>query len=625
MDKRGREEFGRYISEIREKHGVSMERLSDGLCSLSMLGRFEKGERFPDKLLRDRFLARMGENADSYENYLNYDEYNAWKIRQQLLQAMVDLDEIRTAGLLRAYLSLESANNPIDRQFTLAIEGMLLKRRKACEREVADIYDKAVRLTVPNIESDDFDKKVLSMQEIYLVLEYVNYNKSTEDKMAWFERILTYILESPLTAVCRAKIYPQTVYYLCRELEQRGIGESEVQVKMLQLCNRAIEMLRDAGGSYYLWELLLMRKKALDEMKAYLLKRGEVQKAEALRNLEKDNDEYLWAVQEVRAEFGRPMEMQDECYLYVEKEAYCIGDVIRIRRKMLGLSREQLCDGICSLKTIGRIENNKMKTQRPIIKELLERLNLPTEFQRTELVSSDLQVHELMNDIRWSINERENDKVEQKLSELKELVSMDIALNRQTVRRMEVLNAAHKGELTKGKLYAELREILEYTIPYETVFSEGKQYLTKTELHCVYSIMCAINWDEEERNRVVESLQRYCDTLKNENCIGAHVNSYEFIMTEVASQLGDKGEYDESDAISKIILTECFKWNRLPVICSGIYNLTWNYEQREKKHISTEKKRDVLRDLNLCILYSRFTKMTFRTERYKIKLKQRMK
>lgn len=29
-----------------------------------MLGRFESGERFPDKLTRDRLFARMGENAD---------------------------------------------------------------------------------------------------------------------------------------------------------------------------------------------------------------------------------------------------------------------------------------------------------------------------------------------------------------------------------------------------------------------------------------------------------------------------------------------------------------------------------------------------------------------------------
>lgn len=623
MDKQGREEFGRYITEMREKHNVGMDKLCEGVCSLSMLGRFESGERFPDKLTRDRLFARMGENADSYENYLDFDEYNRWKLRQQILQAVVNPDKKKAKLLLERYQKENGMRKALERQFVLAIETMLLKRETGMAETVAKNYENAVKLTIPRIEKISLKQLKLSMQELYLITEYVNYNKVSQEKQQWLEGILDYISQSPLNSVCRAKVYPQTVYYLCREWEQEMEENPEVSGKMLQLCGKAMEILREAGGSYYLWEILQMQKKILGRMIKNLQERGQQKKAEALKTLEKENGEYLWALKETCAEFGRPVEMQNECYLFVEKESYCIGDVIRIRRKMLGLSREQLCEGICSLKTIGRIENNKLSTQRPIVRELFKRLHLPMEFQRSELITSDFEAKRLMDELSWSINERESDKVEQILLKLKEKVSMDIPLNRQSIERIGVLNAKHKGKITKEEFIMRMKEVLAYTLSYEEVFSAAELYMTDEEISCVYNIACIMKWKDRELQKYIEVLQAYFMECEREKCIGAYINMYEFIMTGVANQLGNKGEYERSDEISRIIVSESLKWNRLNVVTSGIYNLTWNYEQRKKEHIPVSKERDVLRNLRLCIVYSRFRKSKFKEQEYREKLKQR--
>lgn len=340
-----------------------------------------------------------------------------------------------------------------------------------------------------------------------------------------------------------------------------------------------------------------------------------------LKTLERENGEYLWALKETCAEFGRPVEMQNECYLFVEKESYCIGDVIRIRRKMLGLSREQLCEGICSLKTIGRIENNKLSTQRPIVRELFKRLHLPMEFQHSELVTSDVEAKHLMDELSWSINERENDKVEQILPKLKGKVSMDIPLNRQTLSRMEILNEENK--LIAEEFVEKIREVLECTLPYEAIFSDEDKYMTRMEIRCIYDMMCAMKWDNSELQNCLDCVQRYYRICEREDCIGSYINMYEFVMAGVASQLGNKGEYDRSDEISRIIISESLKWNRLDFIASGMYNLTWNYEQRKKEHIPVNEERDVLRDLQLCIVYSHFRKSKFREQDYMKKLKKR--
>ncbi len=54
-----------------------------------------------------------------------------------------------------------------------------------------------------------------------------------------------------------------------------------------------------------------------------------------------------------------------------------LGEVIRQRRLELGLTQEELCQGICEPMTISRFENGKQTPSRNRIKALLQRLGLP--------------------------------------------------------------------------------------------------------------------------------------------------------------------------------------------------------------------------------------------------------
>ena len=77
MERQNKEEinFHNFMKMIREKKGISLQTLSEGLCSISMMNFIEQGKRIPEKMLRDRILARMGISGDIYEDYLSFDEY----------------------------------------------------------------------------------------------------------------------------------------------------------------------------------------------------------------------------------------------------------------------------------------------------------------------------------------------------------------------------------------------------------------------------------------------------------------------------------------------------------------------------------------------------------------------
>lgn len=64
------------------------------------------------------------------------------------------------------------------------------------------------------------------------------------------------------------------------------------------------------------------------------------------------------------------------CELYQEPECYCINDVIRTYRMQLGMSRRKLAEGICSEKTIERLENYGTTVQMYVVKRLFERLGV---------------------------------------------------------------------------------------------------------------------------------------------------------------------------------------------------------------------------------------------------------
>lgn len=59
--------FHGFLVATRQIHNVSLKQLAEGLCSESEMQRVEKGERLPEKLMRDRIVARLGISDDNYE------------------------------------------------------------------------------------------------------------------------------------------------------------------------------------------------------------------------------------------------------------------------------------------------------------------------------------------------------------------------------------------------------------------------------------------------------------------------------------------------------------------------------------------------------------------------------
>ena len=58
----------------------------------------------------------------------------------------------------------------------------------------------------------------------------------------------------------------------------------------------------------------------------------------------------MTVIKKLYAEYEVPAYMQDCTYFYQQKWIFSMKDVLRTRREMFGLTQEQLCEGICSVK-----------------------------------------------------------------------------------------------------------------------------------------------------------------------------------------------------------------------------------------------------------------------------------
>ena len=608
MDNKNR--LGEFIAKLRKEKGISLEQLSDGICDLSMLSRFERGEREPEKLMQNRFLTRLGVVPENYENFLYYKEYCRWEKRQGILHHILENNIRQARYSLEEYRKEYDMNYSLEKQFYLAMLAQI-RRCEGCDpEELAELFGEALQLTVPEVDSRSFLNRVLSLEELNLLLEY-RYCRGQRISFQFYETLLAYIDKMIDTPLAKAKIYPKTVYYYF-ETWKRTEGNTMVAAEYLNdLCDKAIELLRNANRMFYLWEMFCVKEELVSFLPPTVQKDKKfIQNRTECRNWKK-------TLEELYKEYSIPIEMKEYCYVYIESENYCIGDVIRVRRKMLGLSQEKLCQGICDSRTVSRLERNIMKPQREIVQLLFDRLNLSTELYRTELVTDSQEAIEKYRELRTLNNRRELALMHRKIAELKQMISTMIPTNKQILLRKEIRYQYNCGLITQEEYTRGIKEALECTVLYKNVLMDGEKYLTNEELSCMQNMIVIHEKEYVGHKEYMNVLIRYYESKKYpEN----YLRMYQFVMSSVSSYFGNIGEYASSNEICKNMIKLLLSNRRLGGIHEALYTLLWNYEEECKKQQACISQEKIKNEIRRCINIARMVRNIGRTQKYINKL-----
>ncbi len=607
------QDFHKFLKRVRREEKIYLEQLAEGLMTVSQLARIEKGQRPIPKNMRDRLLGRLGISSDLYENLLNIEDYAAWVHQRNILYAIERRDTLGAQALIDAYEKEAPVYDRIKQQFCLVMRAEVLRQQGADPGRTAACYDEAVRCTVPDIEHLCLEKKLLCIQEIDMILEYEFYHKD-EDFAEKCRDLMTFVENAVYDDLSKVKVYPKIAFYYLREVSSKQDGWSkENWNEGLKVCNRAVEMLRDAGRAFFLLELLEIKSKILECMKTKT-------EDEKLQAEYEECTELTALLKKLSAECDVPAYMQDCTYLYQQRWVFYIGDVLRIRREMYGLTQKELSKGICSVRTLRRAEKKEANMQHALVSALLRKLGLSKEFQRARIVTNDREVLRLRDEILLARNNRDTKRCRELLKEIREKVSNTIPENQQYLIELEASLDWKEGKISKEEFVAREDKALQCTLAAKDFFHVDEIYLTEMEMMCIRKKMHGI--EDFEKRKYINFLLHYFEECGKRCKLSDCVSMYEFMMIYVANELGNMGEYKTAIYLDKKVLQEDLKSKRVWVIGNILYEYLWNEKEQSIKAGQNVNKEKMTEQLKQCILLSHFCKQTFYENFYKDKLHQ---
>lgn len=591
------------IHNIRVEEKISLTDLAMGLMSPSQLGKIEKGERPLEKNIRDRILERLGMAKEMYENLLDNGAYEDWKYRKDIISAIRERESEKAKQLIDEFAGRVNEKDKINRQFILVMQAEQGRQAGIPENAVIELYQEAVKLTIPDIDKVWNKKYPLSVLEINLLLEAV----SDENDVYYFHKcrvLMEYVQTGRYDAITKAKIYPKIAYfYLKRQRVLKNHWGQQEGKENLQLCNAAIEVLRDAGRTYYLVELL--------EIKMEIL---EVDAEKSALEMQ-ETTELLDLMKRLYTEYGVSVYMEESTYLYNQNCNFRIGQIIKVRREMFGMTQEQLCDGICSVKSLRRLELGKSDMQMENLKKLLNRLGMPGQMQWSRIITSNPEAIRLAEESESYQNRRNFVMARENLEKMKLIIPLDISQNKQYVKEREATLDFDEGKIDEKEFLAREGEVLKITLHVDNLLSKSAVYLTKKEVSCIRNGWKGLEWNIKKQ--YIQFLIKYYDVIALNNSLENIISEYEFVMQGVVDELGNNKEYGWAVEIDRKSMKESLFCRRLWGIDYKLYDILWNKDQALKKHGKNLGKKEMTDGLQECITISHFLKRYYYEDVFK--------
>ena len=608
------QDFAKLLKNIRTEVNVSLDQLAMGFMSASQLSKIEKWERPIDKDIRDRLLERLGIAKELYENLLDLCDFEEWDYKKKILSAIQNKKIEDAYCLLKEYKAHLRENDRINHQFILAMWGEVLKQEGASKEKIAECYRKAVILTIPDAEKVWWEKRPLSVLEMNLLLETIIYGNNM-DYLHKCRVLMEYIDTGYYDEIMKAKIYPKIVYYyLKKQILFKEYWNMETQTENLKICEKAIDKLRDAGRTYYLVELLEIEIQILETM-------PEDAVTEHLEKNETDRinaKELMSVIKNLYAEYEVPAYIQDCTYFYQQKWIFSMKDVLRTRREMFGLTQEQLCEGICSVKSLRRAEKGQTDMQRETLKKLLNRLGLSGQMQWSRLITSDREVIRMAEELADYINDRKFSVASKQLESMKSRIDLDIPQNKQYFLEKQALLEFEQGKVTREEFIKMEKEALECTLRAENLYRKENVYLTEREIICISNSWKGM--EGKEKRESINLILRLYDNYALNNGLSQAISVYEIVTEAAVNELGNSGEHVRAEEIDRKSIKASLSCRRVWDIHYKIYDILWNEKEIQKKNKEKNRNMEMTDGLMKCISISHYVKQPFYEKIYREKM-----
>ncbi|MBO6219846.1 MAG: helix-turn-helix transcriptional regulator [Treponema sp.] len=261
---------------------------------------------------------------------------------------------------------------------------------------------------------------------------------------------------------------------------------------------------------------------------------------------------------------------------------YSVGQAIKCCRERKNISQPILCDGICSVGTLSRIENGQQNPSANVMEALLERLGLPiglynvpvteVRFQRAVLEQKITHILAgLGKDISALLNEYANlpepmDKFEQQF-------------HLQMTGIQNYLKHSAPEEILPYYIQA-----LKITFPeYDLEKLPKEKYFTSFELIILNNIALEEHrlGKKDEAEKILLFLKEYYESGKIDDA--SMEKEYPIVLANLSNWMEATGRFEEEYEISKTGLEFCIRRGKLSVLEVMAFNIGYSLIQLGRK------------------------------------------
>ena len=238
-----------------------------------------------------------------------------------------------------------------------------------------------------------------------------------------------------------------------------------------------------------------------------------------------------------------------------------LGNVIRQRRLDLGLTQEQLGEGICEQATICRFEKGTQTPTHNRVKALLQRLGLPGNRYFAFISKNEEMSEVLRNDIRklevlfYLSNDAERSEIRahiwSKLSELENIMVPDDQITRQYILYNRVSVDCPIKPYEPAEQIAILTKAIRLTVPRFELDAIHSFHFSDDELNIIG--LLAYSYLNMGQNRTAISIYHQLFQYMKKNCLQSQscIRLFCWIASLYAKTLSAERRYEEAIEIAK--------------------------------------------------------------------------
>ena len=256
-----------------------------------------------------------------------------------------------------------------------------------------------------------------------------------------------------------------------------------------------------------------------------------------------------------------------------------LGPIIRNRRIELGLSQEDLADGICSVPTLSRIENGERMPTKNHFEMLMQRLGYSAMSLDFFTDRQDFIIHELKFKIRQAFMAKDVAQTEHLLGEYKNLIKGDSTIDQQFFSLYRTL--INMKQYSAEEALALFESALRLTCP---TYNESRipHLLSYEEITLLNNI--AICYDKLEMRYQAISVLRTLKTYYDTHIINSEeaMRTQPMILYNLSKVLGRAGYYDECLAVCDESIHLAKKTSRCQYLGEVLYNRAWSLVMRNQ-------------------------------------------